>query len=66
MGRDGGGFRSRVGRRMAFGKRRMTICMPCSHFNRYTRLCDECGCFMPAKTKLKDSWCPIGKWGVEE
>jgi hypothetical protein len=26
------------------------------------RLCSKCGCYIAAKTKLKDEKCPIGKW----
>jgi hypothetical protein len=36
-----------------YDRRRITICMSCDRFSKYTRLCKECGCFMPAKTKLK-------------
>jgi len=27
--------------------------------------CRECGCFMPAKTKLAAFDCPLGKWPAE-
>jgi hypothetical protein len=49
-----------------FDRQRITICMSCDRFSKYTRLCKECGCFMPAKTKLRGSFCPIGKWGKED
>ena len=31
-------------------------------FNAGVKTCQECGCFMPAKTRLKGAVCPIGKW----
>lgn len=49
-----------------YNKRRIKICMSCNKYNKYVRTCKECGCFMPAKTKLKGSSCPIGKWGKED
>lgn len=42
-------------------KMRMDICKACP--NLALNLCKECGCFMPAKTKLAWTECPIGKWG---
>lgn len=40
---------------------RLSICMQCPQFTK-TKRCKECGCFMVAKTKLKEATCPLGKW----
>ena len=44
------------------GEDRMSICRGCEHYKDKTKSCKKCGCFMPAKTKLAKSKCPIGKW----
>lgn len=43
---------------------RINICEKCDYFSRATLAprCLECGCFLDAKARLKDSECPIGKW----
>lgn len=43
---------------------RMEMCNSCPHLL-ITKQCDQCGCFMPAKTTLKNAECPIGLWGKE-
>ena len=45
----------------AVAEARMKICEGCEHFMA-TKQCSECGCFMPAKTKLLHAQCPIRKW----
>jgi len=40
---------------------RYSICKQCPKFTA-ARRCSECGCFMAAKTKLKEATCPLGKW----
>jgi len=45
---------------------RMATCNACSEFIKSTSQCKKCGCFMSAKTRLKVSSCPIGKWGRED
>ena len=40
---------------------RMTICEGCPHYM-VTHQCSKCGCYMPAKSKLKYAVCPIGNW----
>ena len=40
---------------------RYAICKACPFFLPTTQ-CSKCGCFMKAKTKLKDAECPIHKW----
>jgi hypothetical protein len=42
-------------------ERRYSICKECPHLM-LTKQCSKCGCFMPAKTKLKHAVCPIEKW----
>lgn len=42
---------------------RYNICKGCEHFISKTTTCKKCGCFMIAKTKLKNARCPVGKWG---
>jgi hypothetical protein len=41
---------------------RYLLCKACPKFNAGVKTCQECGCFMPAKTRLKGAVCPIGKW----
>jgi len=42
--------------------KRYTICKTCPDFVKITKQCKNCGCFMPTKTKLQNTSCPIGKW----
>lgn len=41
---------------------RYAICQECPLFNKTTKTCTECGCFMAAKTKLLHAVCPVDKW----
>lgn len=43
-------------------KERYDICKSCNRFMKITRQCKECFCFIPLKTKIMDTECPIGKW----
>jgi hypothetical protein len=43
--------------------RRLEVCDSCPSL--HMMFCKECGCFMPAKTKLAKAECPLGKWGEE-
>ena len=43
-------------------KARLEICSTCEKFEASTTRCQECGCFMIAKTLLPFSDCPLGKW----
>lgn len=45
---------------------RMATCNACPDFIKSTSQCKRCGCFMSAKTRLKASSCPIGKWGRDD
>lgn len=41
---------------------RLNICLSCDKLIKLTKQCRECGCIMPAKVKLENATCPIGKW----
>ena len=41
---------------------RLSICNGCEHLIKATKTCTECGCFMAAKVKLPNAFCPIHKW----
>ena len=41
---------------------RYDTCIQCDRFNNLSKMCKECGCFMPAKVKLKAVVCPLKKW----
>lgn len=41
---------------------RLAICKECPSLQQPLMTCKECGCFMLAKTKLKNVSCPLGKW----
>ena len=43
---------------------RAAICNSCEHLNKTLSICKKCGCFMPAKVRLKWARCPINKWEV--
>lgn len=45
---------------------RLAICKACPELIKLTTQCKKCGCFMAAKTKLKDAVCPLLKWGKDE
>ena len=42
--------------------RRYAICTACPMYNKVLLICNDCGCFLPAKTKLKEATCPQNKW----
>lgn len=41
---------------------RFDICKSCPELIKVTSQCKKCGCFMAAKTKLKNAQCPLSKW----
>jgi hypothetical protein len=41
---------------------RMDICNSCDRLMTPVKICKECYCFMPAKTLIPISQCPLGKW----
>ena len=44
------------------GKERMIICKECDSYTKSVHMCKECGCFMPVKTLLENTTCPLEKW----
>lgn len=42
-------------------RERIELCQSCDQLNSL-RFCKLCGCFMPAKVRLKGSSCPQNKW----
>lgn len=42
-------------------KTRMDVCNACE-FKSKVSTCNKCGCYLPAKTKNKDSKCPLLLW----
>lgn len=47
-----------------FAKERYDFCKTCTEFNNVLKLCTQCGCWMPGKTKLKSASCPLGFWNA--
>ena len=43
-------------------KKREETCNDCSQFNRDSKRCYLCGCYMEMKWKFKKSECPINMW----
>lgn len=43
-------------------KQRENTCYDCSQFNRDSKRCYLCGCYMEVKWKFKSSSCPISMW----
>jgi hypothetical protein len=41
---------------------RLAFCTSCPELIKLTSMCKKCGCHMPTKVKLANSFCPIGKW----
>ena len=47
-------------------QRRLDICTRCEFYVPALVSCSRCWCFLPAKTSLKSSRCPKGRWAVIE
>lgn len=43
-------------------KKRMSICEDCPFYNVKDNTCNDCGCYLPLKTKWADQECPQNKW----
>jgi hypothetical protein len=41
---------------------RRMVCEVCPKRNKFLDQCNECGCFLPAKTRVKDAACPLQLW----
>jgi len=48
------------GSTVSTAKLRMDICKSCPELSWY--FCNNCGCYMPFKTRLRGAKCPINKW----
>jgi len=46
-------------------KGRLKICKGCEQLNPLWQ-CKTCLCFMPAKARFANSYCPLQKWGRSE
>lgn len=54
-------FKNKIDDRLPFATQRIKICADCEHFTE-TKFCNQCGCYMPLKTIIPLSKCPILKW----
>jgi hypothetical protein len=43
-------------------QKRLETCMSCDYLLKMSNSCKKCGCFVHAKTLLKNSKCPLNKW----
>lgn len=43
-------------------KNRLDICKSCEYLFPPTGNCKKCGCFVAAKTRIKQQKCPMNKW----
>jgi hypothetical protein len=41
---------------------RLSICRECPEFQSKLEICRSCGCYIPAKTWIKQTSCPLKKW----
>lgn len=41
---------------------RIKICQECEKFLKLPRICGKCKCFIPSKSRWRNSKCPLGKW----
>lgn len=59
-------FNKNIGRvQTEIADERFAICKACPKLLP-TGNCKECGCFMSAKVKLPNAWCPLHKWEAIE
>jgi recombinational DNA repair protein RecR len=43
-------------------KEKLDICNTCDDYNKESKRCKICGCFMEVKTRTPGMSCPVGKW----
>ena len=43
-------------------RERLEVCRTCEKLFKPTMTCKACGCFLKAKTLMRDQTCPMGKW----
>lgn len=53
---------SRMKPQQIIARARYSLCQQCPHLRPVLKTCRQCGCFMPAKTRLMWAKCPIGTW----
>lgn len=41
---------------------RIQVCESCDKYLKRAKICGECKCFVPAKTRLRYATCPLDKW----
>jgi hypothetical protein len=41
---------------------RIETCIGCDSYDRVSRMCARCGCFMPIKWRIGVATCPDDKW----
>lgn len=53
-----------IGKKYEFTDSRIRICHKCEHkyWVAKTLWCKICKCFIPAKARVKEESCPLGKW----
>ena len=49
----------------AVAQDRYATCQQCEHWINATRMCGQCGCFMPFKVRFYNANCPVGRWSQE-
>jgi len=49
---------------MEYWEKRKKICDTCEHSGGW--ICNKCGCILPVKVRIKNSECPLRKWGKIE
>lgn len=43
---------------------RVKVCESCDKYLKMAKICGECKCFIPAKSRLRYANCPINKWVI--
>lgn len=41
---------------------RLKVCEECDKYLKMAKICSACKCFMPLKTRLRQTKCPLEKW----
>ncbi len=41
---------------------RLKVCEDCDKYLKMAKICSACKCFMPLKTRLRQTKCPLEKW----
>ena len=45
---------------------RVKICESCDKYIKLAKICSECKCFVPAKSRLRYATCPLEKWSKKD